>query len=246
MWTPDATFNFEHRFVLLTEGPADRKLLETLISKRRLPRFDCPFPVFPEEQATAKAKQLHGFDNITAMLEMLNVYFRASDVLRSQILGVLVVVDARDCADKTFLDVKRKIQRAGSFGVPQSEGTIGPSNGDHPRVAVITLPGGGRPGSLETMYVEALSPRFRSAAYCVEKFVKCGNIGVSTWNAEKQAKARLQCLVAATNEDDPSKGAGYILSLKRKGDKAPLIKMTQKCFEPTFIAMKTFCAELNG
>jgi hypothetical protein len=238
------TFHFDHRLVLLSEGIADRKFFETLIQVKRLPKFDCPWPVLPEEEASTSAKSLHGIDKIGAMLSALNGIFHANPVLKEQILGVLVAVDAKDSAKGTFLSVKSQIATAGKFGVPDAENEVALANNRHPAISVISVPGDGQPGSLETLHVQALSVRFPSASKCMKTFLKCGTITVRNWNAEKQAKSELQCLVAATCRDDPSRAAGYLLSWRRK--QKPVIAMTQGCFKPVYNAVRAFCKEVGA
>lgn len=243
MWK-GGTFHFEHRLVLLSEGPADRRFFEKLIKDNGLPKFDFPWPVLPGEDTTEEARKLHGVDKIGTMLETLNSFFKFDPNLKENIRGVLIAVDAKDSPSDTFQVIKTQIAKAGSFAVPNAEFEVSVAGNGHPRIAVILLPGNGKPGSLETLYVKALSVRFKSTAKCVEKFLECGNIKVHDWNQEKQAKARLQCLVAATNADDPSKSAGYLLSWKGK-DQKPMITMRQKCFGPIHKAVKAFCLEVN-
>jgi hypothetical protein len=206
-------------------------------------KFDFPWPT-EEQEAPNNAKELHGVDKIGAMLEALNGMIKLNPKLKTRIRGVLIAVDAKDSASGTFQLLRKQIEKAGLFAVPNAESEVAGTSDSHPRIAVILLPGDGKPGSLETLYVKALSARFRSAARCVEEFLECRNIRVRVWNQEKQAKARLQWLVAATNEDDPSKSAGYLLAWKRKDEK-PIIDMKQKCFGPIYKAVKAFCVEVN-
>lgn len=242
MWAR-GTFTFEHRLVLLSEGQADRRLMEKLVLVRRLPKFDFPWPVYGDEDANDTAAKLYGAGKFVDMLLALNGDFALNPELREQIRGVLIVADAKDCPKKTFDDICDQIKRAGKFSIPTRQGEIATGEEGHPAIGVILLPGDGKPGSLETLYVRALSARHRSAARCVEAFLSCGNIDITGWNVEKQAKARFQCLVAATNREDPSKSAAHALSLKRDGDR--LIKMTQSSFTPAYKAIRQFCRELG-
>jgi hypothetical protein len=90
-------------------------------------------------------------------------------------------------------------------------------------------------GALETICADAIIGKMPWIAACLNSYLSCGEIGALNWRPEKRDKARLQCLVAALNEDDPNKGLQYLFHVD-----PPVIPMESEVFLPIVDMIKRF------
>jgi hypothetical protein len=183
--------------VLLCEGSADKAFFLKLAAQLGLPEFDIPFP---QAHAAPGERVLAGKDAIPQMLQAL----RGSAVDYRRLKAVLIAVDSGNDPMETFGEVCRQIRGIGGLGIPDRPLELAESGAGHPGVAVLLVPGG-RPGSLETLCVEAIAEKSPELLRCVDEYLSCGPIMAGGWDAEKRDKAKLQCLIAATNRDDPNR-----------------------------------------
>lgn len=205
--------------ILLSEGLADKKCLEKLIEHRKLPQFEMPFPDGKLFSNSMFGKMLSAIQGDPSGFE--------------KVKGVLIAADAGDDPVKTFASIQLQIREAGGFAVPErllGTASLGVGN---PLIAVMLLPEEGQPGSLESLYVEALACQHDWLLPCVEAFLGCGRGRAATWPAEKLAKARFAAMVATLNKDDPSRAAAHIF-------KDQIIDLGSKAFDGLEARIRNF------
>lgn len=228
---------------MLSEGLADKAFLSKLTEARKLPRFDFPWPIDREEAAASEdAKKLYGRDQFVGMLKALDGYLTIRPELQTQLKGVLIVTDARDGPEASFRHVCNQIRRVGRFGTPTKPLEATPGSDGRPAVGVMLIPRAGR-GSLETICLREMKAKLPKVAEAMEVYVRTKPIRVLKWSAEKRDKARLQCLIAATNESDPT------VTLQRafsgRSGRAPIIDVKASCFRNVYRDIKAFCATVG-
>ena len=230
-------FVLKHEFVILCEGRADKAFFRKLIDKRNItPNFDIPFPEEPEELED-DAKALASVGAFANMLRAL----RANPAAFARIKGVILIADSAIDPSAVFGKVCAKIREAGQYGVPTKPcETVRSSNG-HPAICVLLIPDDKHPGGLETLCLQYLRTKLPEVYNCAEKYLACDDIKALTWQSrEKQDKARLQCLIAATNEDDPNKSLTYAFN----EFSGPIISVEAFCFNEIEKQLRRFCASV--
>lgn len=237
MW--DGTFQFEKKLVMLTEGAADKAFFEKLVDAQNLEKFDFPWPVAGDDDFSAfpDAEKLFGRDAYGKMLSILDSHFTLQPELCDQIIGILIVTDARDDPDDSFKHVCKQIPAGGNFGVPSSPMKIAAGQNGRPSLAVMVLPIDGE-GSLETVCIEEFRAKSPEVYSAMETYVATDPIEVLKWSAEKRDKARLHCMIAATNEADPTRSLQYAFS-SSKGP--PIIDVSADCFHDLCESIRSFC-----
>lgn len=228
-------FSLKHEFVILCEGRADKAFFRKLIDKRNItPKFDVPFPEEPEELGDDD-KALASVGAFANMLRAL----RANPATFARIKGVILIADSAIDPSTVFGEICAKIREAGQYGVPTKPyETVRSANG-HPAVCVLLIPDDKHPGGLETLCLQHLRTKLPSVYNCAEKYLACDDIKALTWKSrEKQDKARLQCMVAATNEDDPNKSLTYAFN----DSSGPIISVLDFCFNEIEKDLRGFCA----
>lgn len=212
----------KYEYVILCEGLADQNFLRKIGEHRvGLPAFD----MLP-------AHEHHGSGNFDRMLTAL----RGDRLAFAKLKGVLIVADSHDNPDVTFRVIQDQIRRVGQYPVPAHKMEIAPRTADHPAVCVMLLPDENNPGGLETLCVRYLTRQPHEwINQCVDAFLRCERIDAHTWGPETLDKARYECMVAATNRDDPSKAVSYAFK-----DPNPLVSVTHDCFDDVERRLRLF------
>ncbi|MGH6836846.1 MAG: DUF3226 domain-containing protein [Methylocella sp.] len=212
--------------VLCCEGEADRQFLRKMTEKRRLPKFDMPFPT----------EKLHGNGAFGGMLEAI----RGNKRHFPRIKGVLIVADSTEHPDILFQNLCEQIRELGGYGIPSRLADVGRADG-HPAVGVMTLPDEKTPGALETLLAEEMTTKRPWIGTCVDAFLRCDKVDAHGWPAEKRDKARFHSMVAVLNRDDPSKAASWAFK-----DPTPLIAVEASCFNGVERRIREFCAAVGA
>jgi hypothetical protein len=230
-------FALKHEVVILCEGRADKAFFKKLITKRNMPGFDVPFPEDTDELDGGK-KPLGGVGAFADMLRAL----RANPETFARLKGVLLVADSAHDPSEIFKKVCGKIQEAQHYGIPAKPLEIAPPNNGHPAVSVMLIPDEQHAGGLETLSLQYLRTKIPSVAECVEKYLACDDIKVLKWRSrENQDKVRLQCMIAATNEEDPNKSLAFSFS----ESSGPIISVEAFCFNEVEKHLRNFCKAVN-
>lgn len=108
------------------------------------------------------------------------------------------------------------------YGVPNQPLKREP--GSPSTVSVIMLPWTGKKGNLELLCLKAASNAAQPIAVCVDQFALC--TGVDAWSGTKQAKMKLNSILASQNKNNPMIGLGNVWR-----DNKALIPLTDPCFD---------------
>lgn len=234
MWK--GTFEYKTSLVMFCEGLADKNFLRQLITIRGLPTFDYPYPVTKEDDCISeKAKKLHSRDQFGNMLQALDSALDLKPELRNQLKGVLIVTDAGDDPSRSFRNVRNQITRVRHFGEPTEPMNIVRGNSGRPSISVMLLPQAGK-RSLETVCLREMKAKMRPVYDAMQIYLRTKPIKAIKWKSEKRDKARLRCMIAATNEKDPTVSLQWAFS-----ENEPIIDVKAQCFRNIYKDIKKFC-----
>ncbi|MBF0565776.1 MAG: hypothetical protein HQK89_11075 [Nitrospirae bacterium] len=211
--------------VLIGEGLADENFFKKLIARRPVLTESCGANILNAEGVTKIATTLKGISRAKG--------FR-------NVKGVLIAADSGSDPTKTFDDICKQIKSATGYNIPAKPLEIAPKTDDYPAVAVMLLPDENTPGGLEALCVEEIIQKYPWVEDCVETFLSCGEIDITTWPVEKQGKARFHSMVAALNRDDPSRSLS-----KSFKDPNPIIDVSASCFDKVAEQLKDFCCAVR-
>lgn len=221
---------FKYPLMIVCEGLSDREFFRRFTVARNLSQFDVPFPHDPGDGSVEKQNRILG--GKARFPDMLRGA-KFSDIAK----GVLLVIDSADNPDVAFVEAQQYIRDAGHYAIPSKLMELVIDGKDAPPVAIATMPPS-EPGGLETLCYRALVRGHDEAGRCIEELCNCA--GVPRWNIETQGKARLQCLIAVLNREDPNKALRYLFTKE-----PPLIPLTDPAFDIVEKLLRDF-AQLAG
>jgi hypothetical protein len=227
-------FSLTKEFVILCEGPADQRFLEKLLEKRKVRKCDIP-----------EHKELGGHYGSASLGRMVRS-LAGDPGGYAKLKGILVVTDSGDDPATTFKRVCEKLTTDGPYDAPNGFITptgpyqITPQPPGHAPIAIMLIPEG-RPGALETLCVESVVNRKPWLRACVDQYLSCGRLDVLNWPPEKRDQARMQCVIAGLNREDPNKGLAYLFSIT-----PPIIHWGSVIFTPIVEYIKHFCDEAEN
>ena len=88
-----------------------------------------------------------------------------------------------------------------------------------PAVLVMMVPGTGIKGCLETLLRTVWEREQPATKMCVDEFLNCTK--VTKWEIQKRDKAAIQCFIAGSNREDPTKSLRWYL-VKTKNIPIPM------------------------
>jgi hypothetical protein len=188
---------FDRRpWLILCEGETDKRFLDQLISNRALPdEFQIRFPSRGTDNRGGRSK--------------FGPWLNAAQAVTgwSDIRAVLIISDNDDDPPTSFGEVRASLTAGKWPGIPSFERTIAKSPG-YPHTVILMLPPAGQQGSLETLCLLAAYFKWQNIQAPLDAFVQ--SAGVNGWSANKEAKMRLQTVIAATCNARPDAGfAGH-------------------------------------
>ncbi len=178
---------FDKPWLILCEGIGDQNFLSHLLSHRGIGDFQIQPP--PKTSGMGRA----------AFGKYLNSVVTSEEFLTT-VQGLLVVSD-NDTAE-SFSEVQRELRRVAGLGVPAARQTVTHSKAPLPPVEVLMIPLEGT-GNLETVCLEAAYAKWPIKAQ-LDEFV--AKVPARDWPEGKQAKMRMQTILAAHNDSQPDTG----------------------------------------
>ena len=217
-------FELNNEVVIICEGKADANFFQKLIEKRLgIPKFDIlPTPT----------DQRGGVDAFEHWLRAI----RGDSHRFSKLKGVLLVADSASNPTSTFNNVCTQIRNATGYAIPTQTDTVTPHVADYPQVSVMLIPNEDTTGGLESLCINEIASREPWISTCVDNFLSCDKIQALKWSPEKKDKARFHSMVAALNEDDPSKALSHAFNGLK-----PVISVDNQCFDTVCNKLKNFC-----
>jgi uncharacterized protein DUF3226 len=227
----------ERDWSIVCEGYADKQFFRHLIERRGLPAFDIPFP---QEGPDEQLEVLAGRQNFGKMLAAL----RSNFVLKGLPKGILLVADSSNDPTATFQELRGYIEEAQHYGVPDqplqvARAAVLGGLPIAPDIIVLLIPWIDQPGSLESVCLIHLAVKHAAIATHVEAF--CAATEMNEWPIEKRDKAKVQCFIAATNQDDPNKSLRYAFS-----GVEPIVSVSNGCFGQIAGVLQNFAEYLAG
>jgi hypothetical protein len=133
--------------------------------------------------------QVHNFGGISELAAFLKA-LRDTRGFRETVASVGIVRDADNDSDSAFESAQGAVRGAG-WDVPQQPMV---SAGQDPKVAILILPGAGRPGMLEDLLLEAVGTD--PVMGCVDEYFRC--VAQSAESSPRlMAKARAHAFLAS-------------------------------------------------
>lgn len=180
----------ERSWLLMCEGAGDLNFFKALFEKHA---FGNDYHIrFPHRDG----KYNGGRANFGSDLGAISVNQSFIDNVKA----VLLISDNDAVPATSFAEVQAELRKAG-FPVPAAEKTVARADG-FPDVVIFMLPPG-TPGNLESYCLEAAHSKWGLKAN-LDTFVAAAP--ANAWALNKQAKMRVQTLLAATNSSQPDCG----------------------------------------
>jgi len=188
--------SFEKPYVLLCEGVGDERFYHGLFEKRQIgSEFHIRSPY-------KEGEYQGGITNFASDLNNIST----NESFLTSVKAVLVVADNDTDKQVSFAAIQSQIKLADGFGVPAQERIVAKSKNDLPSIVILMIPLG-LPGNLESLCLEAAYSKFGLKAE-LDTFVS--STPAKDWSVGKQAKMRMQTILAATNRKQPDAGfAGH-------------------------------------
>ncbi len=179
-----------HSRVIICEGQADKEFFKRLIRERDLPYFDIP--------------NGEGRGYFSTILKGIRVGSQ-----KTKLNAILVVSDNDSDPVRAFAEVQEQIRMATGYPVPPRPMEVAKIVGQ-PAVLIMMIPWKDIEGCLETL-LKAIWERERPPMkICVDEFLRCTN--VTEWEIPKRDKAAIQCYIAGSNHEDPTKSLRWYLN----------------------------------
>lgn len=212
--------------IIICEGLADVNFFEALVQERTgLP----PIDILRDKEGgiSSFAKKLQGI--------------RGDGHAFSKLKGVLLVADSADNPGSTFSNVCKQIRSATGYAIPTRPDELSAQVVGYPQLLVMLIPNDHEPGSLESLCNLALEEKNEHIAQCVDSFLSCETISAHQWSPEKIAKARFHSMIAALNEDDPSRAMSYVFQGRKR-----VISVEHHCFDDVYNRLLDFCQSVGA
>jgi hypothetical protein len=178
--------------VIVCEGYRDARFICVLLNRLGITNCDVTFP----QQARVEAAD--GDSGIPIMVGLL--------CERETVEGIAVVRDADLDAKDSFRKVCEGYVKP--FTAPKEAFSVERKT---KASGVFLVPGKGQTGTLEDLFIKAVSADHPELIDCVKKFEAC-NGRSGGWSDNKKAKLRMQCAIAGFCQDDPACSLAYIWS----------------------------------
>jgi hypothetical protein len=189
-------FEPESPNVIVCEGWQDASLISGLLEHLRITNCDVTYPT--------KAEGANGRSGIENTVYLLSG--RAGSVS-----GVLVVGDADDNPAASFKELVKAF--CDPFKPPDEPFTV--HIGRKKTTGIYLLPGKGKTGALEHLFLEAIALINPTGMHCIEELQTCANT-TTDWSSNKLAKMKLACYVATHCKNDPCCSPAYLWSSKNR------------------------------
>lgn len=187
------TVKFDERpFLLLCEGESDKRFFDHLITSRAKieKSFQVKFPSRDNDKSGGNSK----------FGTWLNTAFKVP-AFKKNVKAVLVVSDNDSNGMASFEALQRVLTAAQGFPIPRADRTVAKAEG-FPSIVIFMLPHG-ELGSLETLCLGPAYGKWPIEASLNQFF---DSSPAKDWNPSKQAKMRLQCMIAANCKQRPEAG----------------------------------------
>lgn len=189
-------FEPESPYVIVCEGWQDASFICALLDDLGITNCDVTYPT--------KKNGGNGKEAISKVVGLLAG--RAADLK-----GVAVIGDADPDPVKSFTELCKGFT-APLHAPPQS---FAVHHGKRHRAAIFLIPGQGKTGALEHLFLEAITLANPTALDCVNDYRICTQT-TANWSENKVAKMRLAAYVAAHCHNDPCCSPAFLWTSKNQ------------------------------
>jgi hypothetical protein len=212
-------------WVSLCEGRGDQRFFARLLESHEFDdNFDIRVPIID-------GSYQGGRTNFGRYLSSISV----DESFLTNVTAVLIVSDNDDAS--AFGEVQAQLRKATGYGIPDGELQVAKSVG-FPSVVILMIPMGGV-GNLEMLCLRAAYEKWKLELPLDAFVAECP---AKSWDAGKQAKMRIQTILAATNDSQPDTGfAGHWFQPEKYR-----IPLTCDCFTDLVEFLTTTFPELVG
>jgi hypothetical protein len=159
---------------------------------------------------------------------------------------IILVADCDDKPDESFKYICDQISNAKPQATPLVTFTA-PKIPNVPRakdaslargepyISILMLPWAGEVGCLETLCLKSAADAAPAVAVCMEEYAQC--VSVDQWPVSKQAKMKLQALMAGAFKDNPAIALGRVWT---ENPKETLVPLKHPCFDRLETFLKSF------
>jgi hypothetical protein len=171
--------------LIIGEGKADQIFFSELFKAHNLSGFQSDFPVLGDDLRG-------GWSKLGTYLKGLGV----SPTFAANVRKVVLVADNDEAS--SFENIRGEVTKAG-YSVPDAPKQF-VSTAGKPEVAILMIPDT-FPGCLETLCYAAASNRWSTLIDPLATYFAV--TPAANWSSTKQAKMKVQCLLASTCEKNP-------------------------------------------
>lgn len=180
---------FTESKIIVCEGDSDCRFLSILLERRGINGF----------QVAKHAKGKDGFENRLRTIRINDDF--------DKIETILLVSDNDDIPKSSFENIAKQVRRAKGYPIPAGPLEIAKVEGN-PAIVIVMLPWTDIEGGLETLVLESISAKEPTVRECLTKYLAC--TPARSWNANKQSKMLLSCMVSAICEGNPVGSLSYL------------------------------------
>ena len=186
--------DFTKEWLILCEGSGDKAFLHELIRKRGLPEFQVQYPSWGTEVTG-------GWTKYGKFLKDQKV----NEGFRQNVKAIIITADNDDDPRQRFQELCHQVE-LGGYRVPNQPLELVREVGQ-PDIVVVTLPMDGNPGCLEDSLLRAAYSKW-PLENAINNYIS--QTPANQWSNNKQAKARMQCLIATTCKQNPNTPLGFL------------------------------------
>jgi hypothetical protein len=210
---------FDKPYLLLCEGVGDKLFFDRLIENRNIERcFSTHYP----------ARHGHGRSAFGSFLLSASI----NESFISTVKAILIVSDNDDNQVKSFTEVQEEVKKT-ELPVPQAVQLVATSK-EYPRVVVLMIPIGDV-GNLESLCLQSAHSKWGLETE-LDQFMQ--STPAARWALGKQAKMKMQTILAATNSQQPDTG----FAAHWKQPETFRVPLSHACFDGIAIFLQGFPA----
>jgi len=188
----------EGPFLVVCEGKADEAVFSHLVEARNIVGFQFAYPENPPDPSGG----IHGFASLLGGL-----IIREPEIFNLR--AIVIATDNDTSRPDPMRLVINQVTNAGIYKVPNSALEVAPSYRSterYPPVIIMPVPWVDVPGTLETLCLNAAYdkwcrdyPDFQDR---LNDYIQ--STPASEWHLGNESKARMQCIIGTTCEEDPN------------------------------------------
>lgn len=213
------TDEFNAAWMLLCEGKGDVAFFNALLIERGLQNQFCV--VRPPDHCQGR----NGFGRYLNSVALNESFIQ-------NVKAILIISDKDSESSDSFAEVQAEIRKVIGFNVPDQERVVVKSR-EKPDLVVLMIPMHTTSGNLESLCLEAAYHKW-GLQPSLDEYV--AQTPAKNWPVGKQAKMRMQTILASTNYKQPETG----FAMHWKTDTCYKIPLDHHSFDEVFTFLQNF------